>query len=132
VFENRIHVPVRSRVGREGTTARRLKAGGAVTLGQAHEAETGAVPLLGMRSALEDGGRERGGGRTDRASPQRCPPRTRELLGKLKCLATSPEFEGLFKRICEFLHPADRVDDSSIDREQTFPFRKHRPVRRAA
>jgi hypothetical protein len=36
----------------------------------------------------------------------------------------SREFEGLFERIRQFLHPVDDVDKSMIDREETFPFKK--------
>jgi hypothetical protein len=70
--------------------------------------------------------------KTGHGDPQRCSHRTKELLVTLNNLTKSQEFEGLFARISRFLHPAD-FGKSSIDREQTFPFRKKgRPAIQAA
>lgn len=71
-------------------------------------------------------------GNVPSGDPQRCSHRTRELLVTLNNLARSQEFEGLFVRIRRFLHPADD-GKSSIDRKQTFPFRKKgRPTTQTA
>ncbi len=55
VFEDGVHVPVGAGLDGAGARAGRFEPGAAVALGQAQDAQTGAIALLGMRAVGEDG-----------------------------------------------------------------------------
>src|SRR5262245_48064502 len=61
VFEDRVDVPIGARLDGAGARASGFEPGAAVALGEAQDAQAGAIALLGVRAIGEDGADEGGG-----------------------------------------------------------------------